>query len=101
MSCFLDSCVRSGYERIVLCTVLESGLKMPVWKMLWTKIKKEKRRFFDCTSSDDPVHVPYDPYTYSQNFDPGSAADPENLSRSFSARFAVPLRIFEESGLVS
>lgn len=72
---------------------------MPVWKVLWTKIKKEKRRFFD--SSSDPAHVPYDPYTYSQNFDQGSAADPENLSRSFSARFAVPLRIFEESGLVS
>ncbi|URD86995.1 hypothetical protein MUK42_27614 [Musa troglodytarum] len=35
--------------------------------------------------------VPYDAHTYAQNFDEGSAwAEPENSSRSFSARFAVP-----------
>ncbi|PON36002.1 hypothetical protein PanWU01x14_331630 [Parasponia andersonii] len=88
----INDYMRNGYERIMSCSVLPTGSKMPRWKMLWTKIMKEKRKFFDCSSSS--VHVPYDPYTYSQNFDQGWAADPDNLSRSFSARFAVPSRIF-------
>lgn len=41
------------------------------------------------------VQIPYDVYTYSQNFDQGFARDePDNLSRSFSVRFADPSRIF-------
>ena len=60
----------------------------------------KRRESFFYFSSDSPVHVPYDPYTYSQNFDPGLATDPDNVSRSFSARFAVPSRIFLESWLV-
>ena len=60
----------------------------------------EKRKIFDCSSSTR-VHVSYDPSTYAQNFDQGLiSADPDDLSRSFSARFAVPLRVFEKSGLV-
>ncbi|KAK7314488.1 hypothetical protein VNO77_33013 [Canavalia gladiata] len=58
------------------------------WKMLWMKLKKEKKKLFD---SPSPLQVPYDPYTYSQNFDQGTAKyDPDNLSRSFSVRFADP-----------
>lgn len=69
--------------------------------MLWIKIKKKKKRLFDC-STYTPVHLPYDPHTYAQNFDQGSSwADPDNLSRSFSARFAVSSRILEKGGLVS
>ncbi|GLT29005.1 hypothetical protein SLA2020_038990 [Shorea laevis] len=64
------------------------------WKVLWMKFKKEKKKFFESPEASSP-HVPYDAYTYSQNFDYGCARDePENLSRSFSARFAVPSRVF-------
>ena len=55
------------------------------------KLKKEKKKLFE---SATPFQVPYDPYTYSQNFDQGTALDePDNLSRSFSVRFADPSRV--------
>lgn len=58
------------------------------WRGIWRRIVKGKRRIFD---SSAPAQEPYDAYTYAQNFDEGSAwIEPENLSRSFSARFAVP-----------
>lgn len=54
------------------------------------RMMEEKRRML---RSSNPTHAPcYDPYTYAQNFDEGFAsAEPDNLSRSFSARFAGPL----------
>ena len=56
----------------------------------------EKKKIFDCSSSNRVV-VSYDPYTYAQNFDQGlMTADPDDHSRSFSARFAVPSRVFEK-----
>jgi len=55
------------------------------------KIKKEKNRLFRSAS----FQVPYDQHTYSQNFDQGTAIDePDNLSRSFSVRFADPSIVF-------
>ncbi|RDX70941.1 FRIGIDA-like protein 4a, partial [Mucuna pruriens] len=58
------------------------------WKLLWMKLKKEKKKLFESAS---PLQVPYDQYTYSQNFDQGISLDePDNLSRSFSVRFADP-----------
>ena len=43
----------------------------------------------------------YDPTTYSKNFDQGMGwEEPDNLSRSFSARFADPSRIFPKSTIV-
>ncbi|XP_073226409.1 uncharacterized protein [Cicer arietinum] len=63
------------------------------WKMLWMKLKKEKKKLFECASST-LQQVPYDPYTYSQNFDQGTVFDePDNLSRSFSVRFADPCKL--------
>ncbi|RRT58034.1 hypothetical protein B296_00018597 [Ensete ventricosum] len=54
------------------------------WRGLWRRIVKEKRRMLN---SANPTHLPYDPYTYAQNFDEGSASvEPDNLSRSFSVR---------------
>ncbi|KAJ1437951.1 hypothetical protein SESBI_03378 [Sesbania bispinosa] len=69
------------------------------WKMLWMKLKKEKKKLFECAS---PLQqVPYDPYTYSQNFDQGNAHDePDNLSRSFSVRFADPCRVLVKTKAV-
>ncbi|KAM0956789.1 hypothetical protein TB2_024608 [Malus domestica] len=82
----------------------QTKINMPInikWRVLWKRIKKEKKRtlqLFDCSTSTQVVHVPYDPYTYSKNFDQGSAAwaDPDVLSRSFSARFAVPSQVFHQ-----
>lgn len=63
------------------------------WRMLWMKFKRERKRLLQ--SSATPLQIPYyDPHTYSQNFDQGTALDePDNLSRSFSARFADPSRL--------
>ncbi|MED6167849.1 hypothetical protein PIB30_006497 [Stylosanthes scabra] len=73
------------------------------WKILWMKLKKEKKKLFECASATTPFQVPYDPYTYSQNFDQGTAAldEPDILSRSFSVRFANPSRlVLVKKGLV-
>lgn len=52
-------------------------------------------------TSSPHVHVPYDPYTYSLNFDQGSVLDNlDDISRSFSARFAGSSRSFEENSLI-
>lgn len=71
---------------------------------MWRRIKKQKRRLkrllFDCSASASTqgVRIPYDPYTYSQNFDQGLIwADPDFIYRSFSARFAAPSRVFHQS----
>ncbi|WOK97028.1 hypothetical protein Cni_G05736 [Canna indica] len=62
---------------------------------LWRRITKEKRRILR-SATTRRSDGPYDPCTYAQNFDEGSAwAEPENLARSFSARFAVPSRKME------
>ncbi|CAN4088923.1 unnamed protein product [Withania somnifera] len=74
--------------------------KGPIWRFLWRKIRKEKRRVFDCSNS---MRFTYDPHSYSQNFDDQSYvfADDDELSRSFSARFAVPSRIIPKSDLLT
>jgi len=69
-------------------------LKIPSWRTFWRKIKREKRKLFGASPA---IHAQYDPNSYSQNFDDGYSNDPDNLSRSFSARFAVPSRIFEKN----
>ncbi|PKI50788.1 hypothetical protein CRG98_028783 [Punica granatum] len=59
------------------------------WKELWLKLKRERKRMFELGSFEGHIHGPYDLYTYKQNFDHGIALEePENLSRSFSVRFA-------------
>lgn len=73
---------------------------------LWRKIVREKKRILLCSTGCVPVggssssaaaREPYDAYSYAQNFDDGAAwvEEPENLSRSFSARFAVPSRVLQ------
>ncbi|XP_044496558.1 uncharacterized protein LOC123218964 [Mangifera indica] len=99
-----SSYVKKSYDRINISVnkfVSGSGSKRPRWRVLWRKITREKKRIFDCSSSScTRVHEPYDPLTYSQNFDDQGFIweDPDNVSRSFSARFAVPSRVFEKSG---
>ncbi|KAF8034378.1 hypothetical protein BT93_C0623 [Corymbia citriodora subsp. variegata] len=66
-----------------------SSLAKQRWRELWTKLTKEKGRMTSAAAGE--ALVPYDFYNYSQNFDQGIAWDePENVSRSFSVRFADP-----------
>ena len=61
---------------------------------LWRMMRKEKKRLLRCSSPS--IHQ-YDYDSYSHNFDDGYSTDPDNVSRSFSARFAVPFKNFEKS----
>ncbi|CAI0408536.1 unnamed protein product [Linum tenue] len=67
-----------------------------IWQALWRKINRRKRSIFraaTCTSTSA-----YEPEEYSMNFDQGTGwAEPDNLPRSFSARFADPSRILQRS----
>jgi len=96
-----NNCIWSSYERIgngpIVCVdEFMARMKMPSLKKLWKKIKKEKkRRIFRKSSA---VFL-YDPSSYLQNFDECCySTDPDNFSRSFSARFAAPSsKIFEKN----
>merc|ERR1712216_477553 len=73
------------------------------WAAFWkNKIKKKKKKKSNYNDDDEydttttttttlSSSYSYDPTTYSNNFDQGMGwAEPDNLSRSFSARFAHP-----------
>ncbi|KAG8053150.1 hypothetical protein GUJ93_ZPchr0001g31407 [Zizania palustris] len=70
-------------------------------RSLWRRILREnKKRILLCATGCVPstaaaaAREPYDAYSYAQNFDDGAAwVEPENLSRSFSARFAAPPKL--------
>lgn len=67
------------------------------WRVLWRRLLTGKRRMF--SSGVGKVRMAYDPRGYAQNFEePGAAAawadEEEVRCRSFSARFAVPSRVF-------
>ncbi|XP_050214295.1 uncharacterized protein LOC126665520 [Mercurialis annua] len=58
------------------------------WNKLWRKFN---RKIF---SAPVILQASYDPDEYSQNFDQGTGrTEPDNLSRSFSARYADPSRL--------
>ncbi|XP_027167706.1 uncharacterized protein LOC113767725 [Coffea eugenioides] len=97
--CWSRSFSSRNYDRFVSHIIRpSSGSKAPIWRQLWTKMKKEKKRTFYRSTS---TRFAYDPYTYSQNFDQGLTwADPDDISRSFSARFAVPSRIFDDKDVL-
>lgn len=64
------------------------------WRTLWRTIKGEKKKVFH-----SPITT-YDPDEYSQNFDEGKAsAEPDNLYRSFSVRYAKPSRFLQQKML--
>ncbi|KAG8388329.1 hypothetical protein BUALT_Bualt02G0114400 [Buddleja alternifolia] len=87
-----------NYDRFVSYNTPETRSKAPIWTQLWKKIKKEKKRMFQCSNT---VRFTYDTCSYEQNFDQGLMfADADDLSRSFSARFAVPSRMFEKNRLI-
>ncbi|XP_004506927.1 uncharacterized protein [Cicer arietinum] len=85
---------RLGYDPIVYVNEFVTRMKVTSLKTLWRKIKREKKRRNFKSSS--PAFV-YDPSSYLQNFDDGyMTEDPDNFSRSFSARFAAPFKNFEK-----
>lgn len=59
----------------------------PKWLIFWRRITKLKNP----TSDSCTVQKTYDHQSYIQNFDEGfDGAEPDNLYRSFSARYADP-----------
>ncbi|CAL5210677.1 unnamed protein product [Lathyrus oleraceus] len=83
----------SSYDPIVrINEFVPRSMKITKLKTLWRKInRKKKRNIFRSSSQSDRVC----PSSYLQNFDDGYSTDPDNISRSFSARFAAPSKIFE------
>nr|XP_027190284.1 uncharacterized protein LOC101510277 [Cicer arietinum] len=77
--------------------------KKTVWQKIWRKMKRNKKKVFNSSSPtsstvDDGV---YDEETYSMNFDQGTGwMEPDNLPRSFSARYADPSRILPSKHLL-
>ncbi|XP_010526121.1 PREDICTED: uncharacterized protein LOC104803771 [Tarenaya hassleriana] len=62
------------------------------WKVIWRKMMMMKGTSAFSRSSSVKV-ASYEPSDYWLNFDQGSGShEPENLSRSFSSRFADPTR---------
>ncbi|GAB4850192.1 hypothetical protein Ancab_029486 [Ancistrocladus abbreviatus] len=86
------------YDRFATLNKVETTSRMQrFWSNLWRKLSKEKKKMLSRSSSTSKpaAHDPYNPYTYSRNFDQGLTwAEPENLSRSFSARFAASSTVF-------
>ncbi|GJZ65970.1 hypothetical protein Tco_0622666 [Tanacetum coccineum] len=82
-----------AYDPLVLVNSATEPIatKQSVWKALWKKMKKEKRSYMVRSASVHVHQVPYDEYTYMQNFDQGlewnSELEPEIISRSFSFRY--------------
>lgn len=71
--------------------------------MLWRKLKRDKKNKKKVFSSPDNSvdGGVYDQETYSMNFDHGTGwMEPDNLPRSFSARFADPSRILPPKHLL-
>ncbi|KZV28010.1 hypothetical protein F511_35238 [Dorcoceras hygrometricum] len=61
----------------------------PKWLTIWRRITKLKNPRSDSFTGQ----TTYDQQSYMQNFDEGfGSTEPENLYRSFSARYADPTR---------
>lgn len=76
---------------------LTGSKSTPIWRLMWRKIKKEKKKILERSYSTTVQRQrSYDIHAYAQNFDESSTWDDSDClsSRSFSARFAVPSRIF-------
>lgn len=77
------------------------GTKSTVWQMLWRKLRRDNKKKRVFSSPSTVVEGVYDPETYSMNFDQGTGwMEPDNLPRSFSARFADPSRILPPKHLL-
>ncbi|KAK6782627.1 hypothetical protein RDI58_020423 [Solanum bulbocastanum] len=72
----------------------------PRWLTFWRRIKMHKKRSFN--NNNNNFSCVYDEETYMKNFDEGGEVgrvEPDNLYRSFSARYARSSRAKEFIGL--
>ncbi|KAL0330764.1 UNVERIFIED_CONTAM: hypothetical protein Sangu_1621900 [Sesamum angustifolium] len=68
------------------------------WLMFWRIIKRAKKK---SSESALAMQKTYDPHSYLQNFDEGSGTvEPDNLYRSFSARYANPSILYHRKDLM-
>ncbi|KAG6733753.1 hypothetical protein I3843_01G230800 [Carya illinoinensis] len=44
--------VKNGYERVVSLDIMVAGSRISRWRMLWRRLKKEKKKYFGCTASN-------------------------------------------------
>ncbi|KAG6415763.1 hypothetical protein SASPL_123178 [Salvia splendens] len=97
------SCSARNYGRFEAYDMAEArSSRAPIWRVLWKRIKREKKRRFPPFSNSNGLKFNYDPSSYSQNFDDQTStwADADDISRTFSARFAVSSRFFANNSLI-
>ncbi|KAL1559065.1 hypothetical protein AAHA92_09450 [Salvia divinorum] len=101
--CWPRSCSARNYGRFEAHDMAEArSSRAPIWRVLWKRIKREKKRRFPPFSNSNGLKFNYDPSSYSQNFDDQTStwADADDISRTFSARFAVSSRFFANNSLM-
>ncbi|KAI3802696.1 hypothetical protein L1987_30837 [Smallanthus sonchifolius] len=87
-------------NHVFITVSVNIGLQTPIWRVSWRKMKKEKKKK-KVKGVSNSTQFSYDPCEYAQNFDQGLMLnDHDDLSRSFSARFAVPSTVFPKGLLV-
>ncbi|XVF89223.1 hypothetical protein PTKIN_Ptkin19aG0112700 [Pterospermum kingtungense] len=97
---------KSGSETIILGRSYTQRDKddnpKPNWSEFWKKLTRQrKEKTKKSFSSAVAIQASYDPDEYSKNFDQGTGwAEPDNLCRSFSVRFADPSRISRRNEFV-
>ncbi|KAM0066044.1 hypothetical protein Hdeb2414_s0002g00044331 [Helianthus debilis subsp. tardiflorus] len=83
-------------NHVFITLSINLGVKASTWRFLWRKTKKEKKKK-KVKRVSTSTQFGYDPCEYAQNFDQGLMLnDYDDLSRSFSARFAVPTNVFHK-----
>ncbi|KAJ0816691.1 hypothetical protein HanPI659440_Chr00c11g0723421 [Helianthus annuus] len=86
-------------NHVFITLSINLGVKASTWRFLWRKTKKEKKKKKKkkVKGVSNSTQFSYDPCEYAQNFDQGLMLnDYDDLSRSFSARFAVPTNVFHK-----
>ncbi|KAI3525055.1 hypothetical protein L1887_03726 [Cichorium endivia] len=89
----------TDYDELLSLSVSTSKPRI-IWRILWRKIKNAKKKMYRFS---DSTRFGYEAYEYAQNFDHGLMLnDSDALSRSFSARFAVPnSAVFQRKRLIA
>ncbi|KAB1204480.1 hypothetical protein CJ030_MR8G028124 [Morella rubra] len=89
-------CIQLGRQR----SYHDNKRTQPRWQTFWKKITREKKKFSRPQVSFVRAST-YDPKTYTKNFDQGTGSmEPDNLPRSFSARFADSSRVLRIENLL-
>ncbi|CAN1841686.1 hypothetical protein LINPERHAP1_LOCUS36567 [Linum perenne] len=98
-----SSSVKAASETIHLGRSKSVHNYQSLWQSFCRKISRRKRMIFGAVFCTSAATAPaamqgYDAEDYSKNFDQGIGwEEPDNLPRSFSARFADPSRMFQRS----